>query len=104
MGASAALWAASRASHVPRAVVALGGRPDHAGPRIGYLKVPALFITGTKSQALLEMTRFAYSILPRETTCDLEVIPGASHGLQEDDAFGRGTELARAWFERFLAA
>jgi hypothetical protein len=50
------------------------------------------------------MTRFAFSILPRETTSDLEVIAGASHGLQERDAFGRGVELARAWFEQFLAA
>ena len=103
-GASAALWAASRTPHIPRAVVSLGGRPDQAGPRLGYLQVPALFITGSKSPALLDMTRFAFSILPRETTCDLEVIAGASHGLQEKDAFSRGVELARAWFEKFLAA
>jgi putative phosphoribosyl transferase len=103
-GASAALWAASRARSLPRAVVSLGGRPDHAGPRLGYLQVPTLFITGSKSPALLEMTRFAYSVIPRETTCDLEVITGASHGLQEEDAFSRGVELARAWFEQFLVA
>jgi dienelactone hydrolase len=103
-GASAALWAASRPPHIPKAVVSLGGRPDQAGPRLGYLQVPTLFITGTKSSALLDMTRFAFSILPRETTSDLEVIAGASHGLQERDAFGRGVELARAWFEQFLAA
>jgi len=103
-GASAALWAASRPPHLPRAVVSLGGRPDHAGPRLGYLQVPTLFITGSKSPALLEMTRFAYSVIPRETTCDLEAIAGASHGLQEEIALSKGVELASAWFERFLAA
>jgi hypothetical protein len=49
------------------------------------------------------MARFAYSVVPRETTCDLEVIAGASHGLQEAIAFSHGVELARFWFERFLA-
>ena len=103
-GASAALWAASRPPDLPKAVVSLGGRPDLAGPRLGYLQVPTLFITGSKSTFLLDMTRFAFSILPRQTTADLEVIAGASHGLQEADAFRHGAELARAWFERFLAA
>lgn len=102
-GAPAALWAASRSPHLPKAVVSLGGRPDHAGPRLGYMRVPTLLITGNKSPALLDMTRFSFSILPRQTTSDLEVIPGASHGLQEKDAFSRGVELARAWFEQFLA-
>jgi hypothetical protein len=50
------------------------------------------------------MTRFAYSVIPRETTCDLEAIAGASHGLQEEIALIKGVELASAWFERFLAA
>jgi putative phosphoribosyl transferase len=103
-GASAALWAASRPPHMPKAVVSLGGRPDHAGPRLGYLQVPTLLITGSNSSALLDMTRFAFSILPRQTTADLEVIAGASNGLQEKDAFSRGAALARSWFEQFLAA
>lgn len=103
-GASAALWAASRSPNVPRAVVSLGGRPDLAGPRLGYLQTPTLFIAGNKSPALLEMTRFAFSVLPRGTVCDLEVIAGASHGLQEDDAASKGVQLARGWFEQYLPA
>jgi putative phosphoribosyl transferase len=101
-GAAAALWCASRGPGFPRAAVSLGGRADLAGPRLGYLQTPTLFIAGNKNAVLLEMTRFAFWVLPPETTSDFEVIEGATHSLREDDAFSKGVVLARAWFERYL--
>lgn len=102
--AAAALRAAADRRNQVKAMVSLGGRPDLTGHWLGVVQAPTLFIAGSKNTVLLGFTRSALMVLPRETECDLEVIHGASHELQEEGALSKATELARDWFGRHLTS
>lgn len=101
-GAAAALEAAADRADVARAVVSRGGRPDLAGPALGRVHAPCLFIVGGDDPSVLRLNREAIAQLPRETLRSLEIIPGASHLFEEPGALEQVAELARRWFQMHL--
>jgi dienelactone hydrolase len=101
-GAAAALTAAAERSNVVRAVVSRGGRPDLAGPKLGEVRAPCLFIVGAADPEVLELNREAIAELPAATERRLEIIPGATHLFGEPGALDRVAALALNWFEQHL--
>jgi dienelactone hydrolase len=101
-GAAAALVAASRLGLAVRAVVSRGGRPDLAGAALAEVRAATLLIVGGADHDVLALNRQALSQLrcPRA----LEIVPGATHLFEEAGALERVADLARAWFDRHLAA
>ena len=102
-GAAAALGAAAARPHAARAVVSRGGRPDLAGPALGQVLAPCLFIVGGNDSCVLGLNRAAIAQLPPTTTRCLEIIPGATHLFEEPGALDRVAELARDWFRQHLS-
>jgi dienelactone hydrolase len=100
-GAAAALVAAAELGNRVDAVVSRGGRPDLAGDALQAVRAPSLLIVGGADREVLECNRDA---LRRMTgTHNLEIVPGATHLFPEPGAMNRVTQLATAWFERYLA-
>jgi putative phosphoribosyl transferase len=100
-GAAAALRAAADLGDRISAVVSRGGRPDLAGAALGRVRAPTLLIVGGADDAVLELNRQAAGLL--RGTCDLQVVPGATHLFEEPGALDRVAELACRWFVRHLA-
>lgn len=103
-GAAAALAAAADRPESVRAVVSRGGRPDLAGPALGQVLAPCLFIVGGDDPLVLHLNREAMAALPRETERRIEIIPGATHLFEEPGTLDLAAVLARDWFERHLTA
>jgi dienelactone hydrolase len=101
-GAAAALAAAADRPRVAQAVVSRGGRPDLAGPALGRVLAPCLFIVGGNDAVVLGLNRDAIAELPDKTERRLEIIPGATHLFEEPGALDRVAELARGWFQKHL--
>ncbi len=97
-GAAAALWAASAPGSPVAAVVSRGGRPDLAGPRLGAVRAPTLFIVGGRDDVVLALNEQA----ARSLRCEhrLDVVPGATHLFEEPGALEVVADLARDWFTR----
>ncbi len=100
-GAAAALWAASDPENKVDVVVARGGRPDLAGPRLALVTAPTLLIVGSHDRAVLDLNRQAQAKL--RGVSHLEVVPGATHLFEEPETLQRAAELARDWFVRHLS-
>jgi putative phosphoribosyl transferase len=101
VAAAAALIGAARRPALVGAVVCRGGRADLAGAEIlGTVRAPALLIVGDSDHELLRSNRLALSRLQSESA--LEIIPGASHLLEEPGAVDRVTSLASQWFHQHL--
>jgi putative phosphoribosyl transferase len=98
-GAAAALAAAADRPDCTRAVVSRGGGPDLAGPALGLVRAPCLFIVGGNDPVVLRLNREAMAKLPRDTTHRLEIVPGATHLFEEPGALDQVAELARDWFQ-----
>lgn len=103
-GAAAALAAAAERPRAVRAVVSRGGRPDLAGPALGQVLAPCLFIVGGDDSVVLALNRAAIANLPPATERRLEIIPGATHLFEEPGALDRVADLARNWFQKHLNA
>ncbi len=101
-GAAAALVAAADRPKIVRAVVSRGGRPDLAGPALGRVLAPTLFVVGEKDQVVLDLNRLAIAQLPPTTEHKLEVVAGATHLFEEPGTLDIAASLARDWFRRFL--
>jgi len=102
-GAAAALWAAAESGSGISAVVSRGGRPDLAGPRLGFVSAPTLLIVGGHDDAVLDLNRQAQMELRCENK--LVVVPGATHLFEEPGALTVVAELARDWLgEHFGSA
>lgn len=99
-GAAAALIAADDRPEV-RAVVSRGGRPDLAGPALGRVRAPTLFIVGSNDMPVTEWN--AAALEQMRCVKELQVIPGATHLFQEPGALERVAELAGSWFERYAS-
>ena len=99
-GAAAALIAAAARPEDVFAVVSRGGRPDLAGDDLPAVRAPTLLIVGSRDTEVLAMNESARARMEVETT--LEVIPGATHLFEESGALDVVTQLALAWFERYL--
>jgi putative phosphoribosyl transferase len=101
-GAAAALVAAAERPDAVGAVVSRGGRPDLAIPVLDRVKAPTLLIVGGLDYQVIEMNREAFRHLQVEKR--LEIIPGATHLLEEPSALEDVARLAREWFTRYLGS
>ncbi|MGD1073257.1 MAG: dienelactone hydrolase family protein [Bryobacteraceae bacterium] len=102
-GAAAALGAAAQCTRAVQAVVSRGGRPDLAGPALGQIVAPCLFIVGGDDPQVVRLNREAIAKLPRQTEHRLEIIPGATHLFEEPGALERVADLALDWFQKHLS-
>ena len=99
-GAGAALVAAAFKDSRVRAIVSRGGRPDLAGTILSDVCAPTLLLVGSRDVEVLELNRWAYSLLLCEK--DLRVIPGASHLFEEPGTLDLVVREAIRWFDRHL--
>ncbi len=99
-GAAAALVAAGQTPDAVRAIVSRGGRPDMAGPYLGYVTAPVLLIVGGNDVSVIRLNRLAM----RELRCprQLEIVPGATHLFEEPGALEHVAHLAADWFDHYL--
>jgi putative phosphoribosyl transferase len=81
--------------------VSRGGRPDLAGDALPRVQAPTLLIVGGEDRPVLAMNRSAMAQMRAE--CRLEIVPGATHLFEEPGALGQVADLARDWFQRYLA-
>jgi len=100
-GAGAALWAASEPGVHVASVVSRGGRPDLAGPRLASVRAPTLLIVGGADREVLVLNRRALDGLSG-CTCELAVVPGATHLFEEPGTLAEVAALARDWFVEHL--
>jgi putative phosphoribosyl transferase len=98
-GAAAALTAAA-ADGAVAAVVSRGGRPDMAAAVLATVSAPTLLIVGGDDTAVIRMNEAAYAQLRCEKA--LRIIPGATHLFEEPGTLEAVTQLAIAWFRRYL--
>lgn len=98
-GAAAALVAAAQLEDIS-AVVSRGGRPDLAGDALAQVRAPTLLIVGGRDEQVLELNRHAQMHIT--ATCELAIIPGATHLFEEPGALEQAADLAGRWFENFL--
>jgi putative phosphoribosyl transferase len=101
-GAGAALWAAADPTADVAAVVSRGGRPDLAGPRLGFVRAPTLLIVGGYDDVVVELNRQAQAQLVCQNR--LEIVPGATHLFEEPGALERVAALAVDWFASTCSA
>ena len=95
-GAGAALSAAAFRPDFVEAVVSRGGRPDLAGAVLPRVQAPTLLLVGGADALGLDINRRAYAELRAEKR--MEIIPGATHHVQEDAELEQVAELAGEWF------
>lgn len=99
-GAAAALRAAAQRGARVRAVVSRGGRPDLAGASLSKVRSPTLLIVGGEDTEVMALNLAARKKLG--PSCELSVVPGATHLFEEPGALARVTELAGQWFVEHL--
>jgi len=99
-GAAAALIAAAKRPTVVQAVVSRGGRPDLADGFFDQAGAPTLLIVGGRDDVVIELNKQALARLNGRK--ELQVVPGATHLFEEPGALERVSQLANAWFERYL--
>jgi pimeloyl-ACP methyl ester carboxylesterase len=100
-GGGAALVAAARRPEHVQAVVSRGGRPDLAGDALPHVRAPTLLIVGGDDLPVIGLNREAYHRMT--TVRRLEIVPGASHLFEEPGTLVKVAELARDWFQLYLA-
>ena len=100
-GAAAALWAAADLGGSIAAIVSRGGRPDLAGPRLGEVVAPTLFVVGGRDVPVIELTQRARHHLGAMS--ELRIVPDASHLFEEPGALESVASLAAEWFLRHFA-
>lgn len=100
-GATGALAAAAARPDQVRAVVSRGGRLDVAAKVLGALRLPTLFIVGSRDRAVLEVNREAAMRMP--VAPRIELIPGAGHLFEERGKLEQVAALTRTWFLEHLA-
>lgn len=95
-GAAAALVAATDPSVEISAVVSRGGRPDLAFSALAKVAAPTLLIVGGRDHVVLKLNRQARAAMPG--TCEIAIVPGATHVFEEPGTLEEVAELARDWF------
>ena len=99
-GAAAALVAATDPRVQISAVVSRGGRPDLADQALAKVTAPTLLIVGSRDHVVLRLNREAAAAIPG--TCEIAVVPGASHVFEEPGTLDEVAVIARDWFTRYL--
>jgi pimeloyl-ACP methyl ester carboxylesterase len=102
-GAAAAIFAITGHPGLVRAVVFASGRPDLAGPWMGRVQAPTLFVVGSKDTVALGFTQSLLAPMPNLVNRTLAVIEGAHHVCEDPDALDKTAALALDWFRRYLA-
>jgi putative phosphoribosyl transferase len=97
-GAAAALVAAALHPEQICAVVSRGGRPDLAGEHLPSVRAPTLLIVGGADTDVLQLNRAAARRLT--CTCELDVVPNATHLFEEPGTLEQVAERAARWFRR----
>lgn len=100
-GAAALIAAAARPTPV-RAAVLRGARSDLAGPAVGRVRAPTLFLVGEFDPEIRRLNEDTRSEMPAES--ELIVVPGATHLFEEPGALEAVALHATAWYRRYLAA
>ena len=101
-GAAAALGVAGKVPGDISAIVSRGGRPDLAGAALPAVKAPTLLVVGERDVEVLRLNEGALAQFNCEKS--LEIVPGATHLFEEQDALAQVSRLAAGWFERHLVA
>jgi putative phosphoribosyl transferase len=101
-GAAAALNAAAERPQHVAAVVSRGGRPDLAAASLPRVRAPVLLIVGGLDAPVIELNEQAAACLT--CSCQLEIVPGATHLFEEPGRLDHVAELAADWFLRHLGA
>lgn len=99
-GAGAALAAAADPRVEVTAVVSRGGRPDLAGEALTKVLAPTLLLVGGRDDVVIELNRRAQAMIPG--TCELTIIPGATHLFEEPGTLEQVATLASDWFDEYL--
>jgi pimeloyl-ACP methyl ester carboxylesterase len=99
-GAAAALIAAAKRPEFVKAVVSRGGRPDMAEELLEQVGAPTLLIVGGRDDVVIELNKQALARLKGRK--ELQIVPGATHLFEEPGALDQVSQLAKAWFERYL--
>jgi putative phosphoribosyl transferase len=103
-GAASALRVAASAPRRICAVVSRGGRPDLAGPAVlGKVRAPTLLIVGGNDFGVIELNESARDALAN-CTCQLTIVPGATHLFEEPGKLEDVAQLAADWFARHLGS
>lgn len=97
-GAAAALVVAAQRRSEIAAVVSRGGRPDLAGDHLPQVTAPTLLIVGGADTEVLQLNRSAARQMT--CTCELAVVPHATHLFEEPGTLEQAADLAARWFER----
>lgn len=95
-GAAAALTAAADPRAKVDAVVSRGGRPDLADDALTRVVAPTQLIVGGRDHVVLKLNKIARAAMPG--TCEIAVVPGATHVFEEPGTLEEVAELARDWF------
>ena len=100
-GAAAALIAETRTSHLIRAIVSRGGRPDLANLHLSKVKAPTLLIVGGLDGIVIELNEEAFSrlICPKK----LVIIKGATHLFEERGTLEEVAVTAKDWFLKYFS-
>ncbi|QDK38614.1 erythromycin esterase family protein [Bdellovibrio sp. NC01] len=94
-GAGAAIMAAAQSSKKIFAVVSRGGRPDLAAEALRKVTSPCLLIVGGNDEPTLSLNREASLQIK---SCELVVVPGATHLFEEEGTLAEVVEHASSWF------
>jgi pimeloyl-ACP methyl ester carboxylesterase len=97
-GAAAALVVAAQRPGQIAAVVSRGGRPDLAGDFLPQVTAPTLLIVGGADTEVLQLNRSAARQMT--CTCELAVVPHATHLFEEPGTLEQVADLAASWFSR----
>lgn len=101
IGSAAALIAAAQLGPRVAAVVSRCGRPDLAGPAaLAAVAAPTLLIVGSQDPEALAQNEQAMDRL--ECVKRLAVVPRAGPRLEEPGVLDQVSDLAAAWFSRYL--
>ena len=99
-GAAAALKAAAQRPDAIQAVVSRGGRPDLAGEALPKVEAPTLLIVGGADTQVIELNKLARARM--RATCELAIVPGATHLFEEPGTLSQAAQLAADWFTQWL--
>lgn len=98
-GAASALTAAAQLSHLIKAVVSRGGRPDLAVGLKG-VKAPTLLIVGENDPEVMRLNEEARRQM--NCPCTLREVEGATHLFEEPGTLEEVASLACDWFITYL--
>lgn len=101
-GAASALRVAADMPDDIAAVVSRGGRPDLTGcETLAAVRTPTLLIVGGNDVGVIELNEKARRAMVN-CTCEMTIVPGATHLFEESGKLEEVARLAGEWFARFM--